>query len=278
PTPCTDNAPAIGPTPTPCTDNAPALVPTPTGVRFAVVDNCIGIRPEDIQRLFQPFVQVDSTLNRQYAGTGLGLSLVKRLVNLHGGAVGVQSEVGKGSEFWFTLPCQDLTFQSIPLSAPSNGTHSSVSALQSSNPLHSASPGSSSSSASPTVTTLAPCRILLAEDNQANVRTTAGYLKVKGYQVVVAHSGEEAIAQAQAAKPDLILMDVQMPGMSGLEAIQQIRADGAIAQIPIIAVTALAMEGDRERCIEAGATHYLSKPIRMRQLTTLIQQTLEPVS
>ncbi|NEQ95883.1 MAG: GAF domain-containing protein [Cyanothece sp. SIO2G6] len=252
-------------------------------VRFAVVDNGIGISPKDTRKLFQPFVQVDSTLNRQYEGTGLGLSLVKRLVNLHGGEVGVQSEVGQGSEFWFTLPCQEEHLRAIATTPTRSIPSSSLLSPDSSPHLASAGVPASgvSSGAAPAehpVAPTAPCRILLAEDNQANIQTTVGYLKVKGYQVIVAHNGEEAIAQAQTEKPDLILMDVQMPGMSGLEAIQHIRADAAIAHIPIIAVTALAMEGDRDRCLSAGATDYLSKPMRMRQLVTLIQQILESSS
>ncbi|MEB3230713.1 MAG: GAF domain-containing protein [Leptolyngbyaceae bacterium] len=233
--------------------------------RFAVVDTGIGIGPDDISCLFQPFMQVDSTLNRQYEGTGLGLSLVKRLVNLHGGEVGVQSEIGKGSEFWFTLPCRAGALQVIAPSSPE-----SVSTGFDQDTVN----DFSSPTGSTAQTDGAPCRILLVEDNQANIRTTVGYLTVKGYEVMVAHNGAAAIALAQAEKPDLILMDVQMPGMNGLEAIQQIRADEAIAHTPIIALTALAMEVDRERCLAAGANNYLSKPIRMRQLVTMIQQTL----
>jgi hypothetical protein len=117
--------------------------------------------------------------------------------------------------------------------------------------------------------------ILLAEDNDANVRTISSYLKAKGYQLIFAKDGEEAIALAQSAQPDLILMDIQMPKLDGLEAIKQIRLAPLSASIPIIALTAFAMVNDRDRCLAAGANDYLSKPVKMKQLVTTIQQLLE---
>jgi len=116
--------------------------------------------------------------------------------------------------------------------------------------------------------------ILLAEDNQANITTMADYLLVKGYQVVVARNGAEAIEQAMELQPDLILMDIQMPGMDGLETTRRIRADGELADIPLIALTALAMPGDRERCLEAGANDYLSKPVSLKGLVAAIEALL----
>jgi CheY-like chemotaxis protein len=100
------------------------------------------------------------------------------------------------------------------------------------------------------------------------------YLEAKGYRLILAENGEKAIALAQSEKPDLILMDIQMPGMDGLEAIKQIRLNANLAQIPIIALTALAMPGDRDRCLEAGANEYVSKPVRLKQLTSLMQDLL----
>jgi CheY-like chemotaxis protein len=116
--------------------------------------------------------------------------------------------------------------------------------------------------------------ILLAEDNEANIATFSSYLKAKGYRIVLATDGQQAIAQAKANLPNIILMDIQMPVMDGLAAIKQIRLDPNLVDIPIIALTALAMVGDRERCLAAGANEYLAKPIKLRQLNSAIQQIL----
>lgn len=116
--------------------------------------------------------------------------------------------------------------------------------------------------------------ILLAEDQEANILTTVSYLSAKGYRVLSAKNGREAIAIAQGQPPDLILMDIQMPEMDGLEAMQHLRRDPALAETPIIALTALAMEGDQERCLAAGANDYLSKPVRLKELVEKIQQLL----
>jgi CheY-like chemotaxis protein len=115
---------------------------------------------------------------------------------------------------------------------------------------------------------------LLAEDNAANIATFTSYLEAKGYRILLATDGQQAINFAKAERPDLILMDIQMPIMDGLEATKQIRLDPSLVNIPIIALTALAMEGDRERCLAAGANEYLTKPIKLRQLNTTIQQIL----
>jgi CheY-like chemotaxis protein len=112
---------------------------------------------------------------------------------------------------------------------------------------------------------------LLAEDNEANVETLSGYLEVKGYRVMVAHDGREALELAQQERPDVILMDIQMPGMDGLEAMRHIRRDGRLAGVPIIALTALAMPGDRETCLAAGANAYLSKPVNLKGLVEAIE-------
>ena len=116
--------------------------------------------------------------------------------------------------------------------------------------------------------------ILLAEDNEANILTISSYLEAKAYRVIVAKDGVEAIAIAKEHSPNLILMDIQMPVMDGLEAIAQIRRDPSLADLPIIALTALAMEGDRDRCLGVGANEYISKPIKLKQLAVLIQELL----
>jgi signal transduction histidine kinase/ActR/RegA family two-component response regulator len=227
----------------------------PPFLELAVIDTGIGIAAENIDKLFQPFIQIDGALNRQYEGTGLGLSLVKRLVELHGGQVGVTSELGVGSRFTMTLPCTE----SQPIRASANFP----------------SEADSSSNVPVLKTSEMSAVILLAEDNDANVSTISSYLKAKGYQLIFAKDGEEAIALAQSAQPDLILMDIQMPKLDGLEAIKQIRLAPLSASIPIIALTAFAMVNDRDRCLAAGANDYLSKPVKMKQLVTTIQQLLE---
>jgi CheY-like chemotaxis protein len=116
--------------------------------------------------------------------------------------------------------------------------------------------------------------ILLAEDDYANVSTISSYLEFRGYQLLVAGDGKEALAMAAEHHPDLILMDVQMPDMDGLEATRRIRQNPAIASIPIVALTALAMSGDREKCLEAGANEYVAKPVRLKQLSQTIRELL----
>jgi CheY-like chemotaxis protein len=219
-------------------------------LRIAVMDTGIGISAENIKKLFQPFIQIDSALNRQYTGTGLGLALVKRIVELHGGNVELTSEVGIGSCFAIELP---FTLDPSPILEIN----------------HTPAPRSEQESL-PQKTSL----ILLAEDNEANVSTFSSYLSAKGYRLIMAKDGEEAIALAKAHTPDIILMDIQMPKLDGLEATKQIRLDPNLVNIPIIAITALAMTGDRERCLEAGANDYLAKPIKLKQLDMTIRQFL----
>ncbi len=226
---------------------------TPTQwIRFAVIDTGIGIDPKELKKLFQPFIQIDSALNRKYDGTGLGLALVKRIVELHNGRVSVTSEVGVGSRFEVALPCIEITSQ-IPQEVTTPFSSASIEHVV-------------STSESPL--------ILLAEDNDANIMTIVSYLEVKGFRIAVAKDGQEAIDLVRSQNPDLILMDIQMPKMDGLEAIEWIRNNHS-TDMPIIALTALAMTGDREKCLAAGANDYLSKPIKLKQLATVIQQFLE---
>ncbi|MEI6332022.1 MAG: response regulator, partial [Pseudanabaena sp. ELA645] len=204
---------------------------------------------------FQPFIQIDSALNRQYNGTGLGLALVKRLVELHGGNVELTSEIGVGSCFAINLP--------MNISDPAIEEQIE----------HDLS-GQPQIGQSQTEGLVSPL-ILLAEDNEANITTFSSYLKAKGYRILSATDGQQAIDLAKAEHPDMILMDIQMPVIDGLEAIKQIRFDHNLADIPIIALTALAMEGDREKCLAVGANEYISKPIKLKQLILLIQRLLK---
>jgi len=222
-------------------------------IQISITDTGIGISPENIQKLFQPFIQIDSALNRQYEGTGLGLALVKRIVNLHGGNVGLTSELGVGSCFIVNLPYESSP--EIVLNSEPETT------LLLNSPIIKATNGQSS-------------LILLVEDNEANILTISSYLAASGYRILSANNGEEAVEMAKSHQPDLILMDIQMPVMDGIEATQQIRLDANLVDTPIIAMTALAMSGDHERCLAAGANKYLSKPMKLRQLENMIQELL----
>jgi CheY-like chemotaxis protein len=221
-------------------------------LRLAVKDTGIGISPENIDKLFQPFIQIDSALNRKYEGTGLGLALVKRIVELHGGQVGLTSTLGKGSCFTIDLPCTSVPISTAPI-------ESSLTTLDSSPDV---------------LVPLSSPLILLVEDNKANRLTFSAYLKAKGYRLIEAEDGETAIALAQSEQPDLILMDIQIPGMDGLEVIKHLRHDPQFVDKPIIALTALATDSDRDRCLATGANNYLSKPVKMKELIVMIQQFL----
>jgi PAS domain S-box-containing protein len=228
-------------------------------VHFTVWDTGIGIAQEDMRWLFQPFVQLDSSLGRQQGGTGLGLSLVSRLVELHGGGILVESEVGQGSRFTVSLPClqTEAGVEEEEKEKSREGEEAPVPVP----PLHTSR------------FTEAPL-ILLAEDNEDNINTFSDYLQIHGYRVIVARNGEEAIERVKEERPDLILMDIQMPGMDGLEATRRLRTNSELANVPIIALTALAMPGDRERCLAAGANEYLSKPVSLKGLVRTIKTQL----
>jgi len=212
-------------------------------LRVMVEDAGIGIRPEDQERIFAAFVQVDGSYARKYQGTGLGLTLVKRFVEMHGGEISVLSEVGKGSVFTFRLPCQGA--RSLPDSAilpkPSGARKPSREA-----PLSLEGPGN---------------LILVVEDNPANLKLVREVLKARGYRVLEATSGEEALDAVKFIRPDLILMDIQLPGMDGLTATRRLKGDPLTRDIPTIALTAHAMPRDEARVMEAGCAGYISKPI-----------------
>lgn len=220
-------------------------------MQFHVIDSGIGISTEDQQKLFMPFTQLDGSLSREYEGSGLGLMIVKKLVEMHGGKVNVQSELGKGSCFMITLPWNQN------INAKSSDQPSKFAPMDQV-PL--AENGA---------------RILLAEDNEANVMVIREYLETHGYEVSVASDGGQALSKAAEMSPSLILMDIQMPNMDGLEATRRLRAMPKFADVPIIALTAFAMAGDRERCLEVGANEYMTKPVHLRKLLDLISTFLK---
>lgn len=212
------------------------------GAVFTVRDTGIGIPADRLADIFKPFVQVDGGIDRQSGGSGLGLALVARMTERLAGSVHVESKVGEGSLFGVTVPSLGGTAANASEPEPEAVPPARAGAL----------------------------RVLLAEDNPLNVRTFKEYLTAKGMEVEVASDGEEAVAAAKARHPDIILMDIQMPRMDGMQATRLIRADPVIGQVPIIALTALAMPGDRERCIAAGANEYMAKPVRLRELLQMM--------
>jgi len=236
-------------------------------VRFTVWDTGTGISKEEMGRLFQPFVQVDSGLSRRHGGTGLGLVLVRRLTELHGGGISVASEVRKGSRFTVLLPWRgSVADPRLRLEAQPKGLKVESLTAPDLQPVACQLSGLRLSNVQPLV--------LLAEDDVSNMDTILRYLGAKGYRVIVARNGVEAIERAREERPGVILMDIQMPGMDGLEATRRIRADAELAMIPVIALTALAMPGDRERCLEAGANEYMAKPVALRELVRVIEAQL----
>jgi len=340
-------------------------------IDFIVSDTGIGIRPENLDKLFQSFVQIDSKLSRGYEGTGLGLALVKNLVELHNGSVSVESGAGKGSVFTVSIPLmleeQTKEVQQHNIAGFENAKKvlivedNEVEAEQISRYLKEIGIDSiilykgegvleKASSYLPDIIMLdiglpdinglellksimddeeinsipvvmctvhekqkkafalgasdyiikpinreriklifktesgpsiesstSQSLILLAEDNEASIETISDYLEVKQYRVIVARNGEEAVEKASEIKPDIILMDIQMPVMDGLTAIKKIRAkeDKHLKEVPIIAITALVMPGDEEKCLNAGANEYMKKPLSLKSLVISIQQLLD---
>jgi PAS domain S-box-containing protein len=220
---------------------------------FTVWDTGIGIKKENLRMLFQPFVQLDAGLARGSQGTGLGLVLVSQMARLHGGSVTVESEPDKGSRFIVTIPWAS-TAQFGSLSNPQASALAPI-VQPASVPQRSAT-------------------ILLVEDTESVTMLINDYLNLHGYHVIIAKDGFEGIARTEENKPDLILMDVMMPEMDGLETTRRIRSQLGLVDVPIIALTALAMTGDRERCLAAGMNDYLSKPIKLRELLDIIERHL----
>lgn len=201
------------------------------GIEFSVTDTGIGLAEDARARLFQSFTQADASISRRFGGSGLGLAICKRLVEAQGGGIGVESEPGKGSRFWFRLV---FTVTEAPV-------------------VH---------QISATPQDLPPQSILLAEDNSVNQKVALGLLAKGHHRVTVVTNGRAAVEAVQAHAFDLVLMDMQMPEMDGLEAARIIRKlPGPMGQVPIIALTANAMRGDAERCHSAGMNAHVAKPI-----------------
>ncbi|NTA19456.1 ATP-binding protein [Agrobacterium tumefaciens] len=213
-------------------------------LRFEISDNGIGIDADGLCRLFQPFSQVDASISRKYGGTGLGLTICKQIVEAMKGRIGVESAKGQGSTFWFEIP---VVAAELPVASPAAVER-----------------GPSS--------TLPVLNVLLVEDNLVNQQVAAGFLNYLGQKVTVVSDGCEAV-EAVAQQPfDLILMDMQMPRMDGIEATRLIRdAETCKPCTPIIAMTANASDDDRRLCAGAGMTGFQSKPVSLQQLRGIIE-------
>ena len=227
-----------------------ASVGSPVNIRFEVADTGIGISETQQEQLFKPFTQGDNSTTRQYGGTGLGLTISRRLIELMGGTIGVESIVGRGSTFWFTLPLK-LT--------PKIEDNK----LEDINPTSEAVSGNLPQS----------LQILIVEDYADNRDLLLLMLDSLGYQADTVNNGREALNRLAQHQYDIILMDCQMPELDGYQATQAIRdSEDESRHIIIIGLTAHAMKGDRQKCLDVGMDDYLSKPIDLERLANTIQK------
>jgi CheY-like chemotaxis protein len=217
-------------------------------IRITITDTGIGMSPETLQRIFAPFVQADSSTTRCYGGTGLGLSICKRLSELMGGAISVESMPGEGSSFHLELPFK-LCIPKEPVVQRPDSDACAVLPEQA-------------------------LTVLVADDNMINLRTAEMLLQKLGHQVICANNGRQAVDQWQIHAPDVILMDISMPVMDGVEALHTIRQHESTcaSQTRVIALTADALKGTKTKLLQLGFDGYLSKPIIISALRDVLQQ------
>jgi signal transduction histidine kinase len=222
-------------------------------LRFTVEDSGTGIPADKLLYIFDKFTQADGSVSRKYGGTGLGLAITEKLVQMHRGEIKVDSELGRGTVFTVTLQCE-------------------ARANVSGNPDAIAAPAPA---ATPSAVLHHALRILVVEDNQVNQKVVTAVLRKRGFYIELANDGQEALSKLEnSAAFDLVLMDVQMPVLDGLEATRIIRKEQRWKQLPIIAMTAHAMNGDKERCLEAGMSGYISKPVHPSLLLSTVDEFL----
>jgi signal transduction histidine kinase/ActR/RegA family two-component response regulator len=223
-------------------------------IRFEVTDTGMGIPADRHKEIFNKFAQADTTTTRKFGGTGLGLAICKQLVEMMDGAIGVKSAPGQGSTFWFTVPCEIGDPNAIGEADDSWNFEEQTSSAG-----------------------RAQRRVLVAEDNIVNQEIVSQILKNAGFAVDLVANGLEAVAAVRQFSYDVVLMDVHMPEMDGIEATQKIRQlPGTASQVPIIALTADAMDEDRAKMLKAGMNDHAAKPIKPKQLFSLIERFLKP--
>ena len=232
-------------------------------ISFSVSDTGIGISQDRMDRLFQTFSQVDASMTRRYGGTGLGLAISKRLVELMGGRIWAESIPGRGSTFYFTILAKEAPGPSLTDPAGKSRAFRGI-------PAEGADAGQLDLSK----TGVSPLRILLAEDNAVNQKVAMRMLERMGCRADAVANGLEVLQALERQPYDLVLMDVQMPEMDGLEATRRIRETSAFRQPYIIAMTAHAMKGDREECMAAGMDDYVSKPVRIEELQVALLRSM----
>lgn len=222
-------------------------------LEFAVQDTGIGIAPDKLAQIFQPFSQSDNSTTRRYGGTGLGLTIVRSLAQLMDGDVGVESTLGQGSRFWFRVRVGLHQTAAVPATAADATAAGAAAALR-------------------------PAHILVVEDNPTNQRLMQVLLGKLGMQVSTAPDGRACVRQLQAgAIPDLVMMDCEMPVLDGFAATTEIRRweqEQGRPRLPIIALTADAFDEDRQRCLAVGMDDFLSKPLRIARLKEALQRWL----
>ena len=226
--------------------------PGEPGLHCVVRDSGIGLSEESRQKLFQPFIQADGSTTRKFGGTGLGLAICRKLVELMGGNIGVTSTEGKGSNFWFNVRLEQ---------SPEPGTVAEVRVAD--------TPAQETLNDGPAL------RVLVAEDSKVNQMVATLQLRKLGCEVEVVSNGLEALGAWQRHAHDLILMDCQMPDMDGFEATRRIRAmeeEQSLPPIRIIAMTASALQGDRDMCLQAGMDDYISKPAKIEEIKKVLQR------
>ena len=220
-------------------------------VRFSIEDTGIGISEEQQAKLFQPFTQADNSTTREYGGTGLGLAICRRIVELMEGTIGVNSDVGRGSTFWFTVPLEIPTRDRASQESEATILASELSSVDS----------------------IQTISVLVVEDYPDNRDLTLFMLDNLGYTSDSADNGQEALDKLDRQQYDVILMDCQMPKLNGYQTTQIIRQrKGQERHTTIIGLTANAMSGDRQKCLDAGMDDYLSKPIDFDELNRTIKK------
>jgi CheY-like chemotaxis protein len=218
-------------------------------VLIEVIDTGIGIEPDLLARMFEPFVQADASTTRRFGGNGLGLAIAKELVDLMDGAIGAESEPGRGSRFWVELPLPEASANPLQI-ARDRVVHLAD---------RRAEPGAR--------------LVLVVEDSPVNRLVAVRVLERAGFRAHVVNDGREALQALSTQRYDAVLMDCQMPDIDGYEATRELRRrEGTGRHTPVIAMTAHAMTGDRERCIAAGMDDYITKPVRSQTLTDMLER------